>query len=139
MLNSEQLVEIHDLMKKVYDTEPNYVVLSITYSTDQRKDYKRKRYMKLNLYTPIMGHNEFNNIEDFLTFLIGTTSLGSIDMRYKLLVNRLRAAESGLAHAEEELGDTKTEIKKLKELREFEVWQNKRDKNKAKLAQTGRK
>ena len=117
------MIAVHDLIKQVYEKFPRYVHFDIRYSTEKDgSTLQEKQKCYYNIYTPILGHNNFCNLEDLKVFIRSIISEGSIDIKIKLLQNKLERAERDKEAADNQLEQIKDDVKRLEEMEEFKAW-----------------
>ncbi len=106
--HSEQLAQVAEIMEEIRDAGEDYIhfdfVLGSCYPNGVR----------FNIYTSIIGHNDFQDFKEFKEFLLSLKRDGSNSIRKQVLRKNL----------EQELhrkNDTETEIKEINdELSELE-------------------
>ena len=95
----------YDLWRKL----PDYVHLDFTLSTDRN----HKEGVKYNIYTPELSHNAYIDFRDFIRFMELVIKDGIVNVRTKILKEKLRLAKTAKADAIDTICDTQKELDKL--------------------------
>lgn len=105
----EQASKAAGLQYELWRKFPNYVHLDLTLSTER----DGKEGIKYNIYTPELNHNEHSDFRDFTCFMERVIKDGVVNVRVKILKEKLRLAKNAKADAIDTICDTQKELDKL--------------------------
>ena len=91
ILTDKEVVEVHRLVERLYEKYPEYVVCSLTYSTNRQTGttLPPEKEMLLNIYTPTINHNRFGNFEEFKCFVEQILADGIENVRIEILKDEI--------------------------------------------------
>ncbi len=117
MLTDKQAIELNCLVKRLYEKYPDYVHCDITYSTETNRGttLPPKKEMKLNIYTPIINHNSFCNLEDFRNFVEKILADGINSVRVKILEEQIVNCTKNISNNTKVMKNVQEELDRLKE------------------------
>lgn len=118
MLSDKEIIEIHRLVSKLYEKYPSYVVFDLTYSTDSQSGttLPPTKNMKLNIYTPLINHNDFRDVAAFKKFVEKLIADGIPNVRIKLLSERIKDCQQSIVNDKDTIASAKEELSGLKKM-----------------------
>ena len=116
MLSDKEIVAVHRLVYRLYEKYPSYVVFSLSYSTNSNSDttLPPTKHTKLNIYTPLINHNEFTEVAKFNAFVEKLLADGVPNVRIKLLSDRIKLWQKNIANDQDAITVSKEELARLK-------------------------
>ena len=109
----EQAGKAAGLQYDLFQKFPRYVTMDLALSTDSQGEHRGKQRARYNIYTPEINHNNYGDFNDFIRYMERLLSDGVIEVRMKMLQDRLSAAQETRVNAIDEIDDLKKDIEKL--------------------------
>ena len=116
ILTDEQVLEFHRLVVRLYEKYPAYVHCDICYATNTQigNTLPPVKTMKLNVYTPLIGHNNFYKFEGFEKFVNKILVDGIENVRIKVLEETISNAKANEETQISVIKEAQKELDKLK-------------------------
>lgn len=113
-----QFSEIADLLQKLFDKYPSYVHFDFTVGTNWNGNV-RVPYVKFNIYTPEIMHNEYAKFDDFAAFINRLLADGVKSVATRQAESQLESFRKQLEFYKKQVETAEGRLAELKKLDDF--------------------